>query len=129
MSGKEMRSELPTASDGTADEKPTGVLMENEDGAARDKGKAIKFKKMSSELPPHVLRPIDSESRSKSSPRAFQSYVINKLYCRNSNGTLSLALDRPLSTEHQRAAWLMSAQMFSVIIPWNNRLSCYLYTN
>ena len=117
---QDLEEKLSKDNDDDEDGEAGNSSEENEDNGARDKGKAIKFRKMRSELPPHVLHLIDTESRAKSSPRAFQSYVINKLYRRNSK--LSLALDRPSFTEHQRASWLTSAQRFSVIMHWNNRI-------
>ena len=74
---------------------------QSEDGAGRDKGKAVKYAKMRKDLPEHIRHLVEEESNRKANPRAFKTNLINKLYKREANGTLSLRLDQPIFQEHQ----------------------------
>ena len=67
----------------------------------RDKGKAIKFNKQRSQLPPHVLHLLEVQSQEASSPRAFKTQIINKLYKREKDGSLTLNLGDAIFREHE----------------------------
>ena len=64
----------------------------------RDKGKGVRFVKDRDTLPPHVLHLIDKESKGN---RQFKSIAINKLYERQSDGSLRLCLSDPIFREAQ----------------------------
>ena len=63
---------------------------------ARDKGKAQRYAKERDNLPQYVRVLIDEESRKSGHKRAWQSAAMNRLYSRQSDGSLSLNLSDPL---------------------------------
>ena len=72
---------------------------ESEESDHRDKGKAIKFRQMQKDLPPHILDLYEREAMSKSSPRAFRTNIINQLFTKLPTGRYSLNVDKPMFKE------------------------------
>ena len=65
----------------------------------RDKGKAIKFRQMQKELPPHIVDLCEKEALNKSSPRAFRTNLINQLFTKLPNGRYWLNVQKPMFRE------------------------------
>ena len=65
----------------------------------RDKGKAIKFRQMQKELPPHIIDLYEKEALNKSSPRAFRTQLINQLFTKLPSGRYRLNDDKPMFRE------------------------------
>ncbi|CAJ1421834.1 unnamed protein product [Effrenium voratum] len=57
---------------------------------------------MRASLPPHILNLYDAEAEKKSSPRAFRTQVINKLFKKLDNGRYELQTEAPMFTEAKR---------------------------
>ena len=74
------------------------------DEEQRDKGKALKYKKLkdSGALPEHVTHLIEVESKKASSSRQFKSWAINRLFSRAADGQLVLNLQDGLFQESQQ---------------------------
>ena len=70
-----------------------------DDDQNRDKGKAIKFRQMQKELPPHIVDLYEKEALNKSSPRAFRTNLINQLFTKLPNGRYRLNDDKPMFRE------------------------------
>ena len=87
--------------EGDGDEGDTDSVAEAGE-SKRDKGKAIKYAKMRSELPEFVIDLVEKQSAKSSSPRAFKTDIINRLFKRDAGGKLSLRLQDPVFAEHKR---------------------------
>ena len=68
----------------------------DDDDDHRDKGKAIKFRQMQKDLPPHIVDLYEKEALNKSSPRAFRTQLINQLFTKLPNGRYKLNDDKPM---------------------------------
>ena len=73
------------------------------DGESRDKGKALKYAKTKDPLPEHVVFLIDNEAQKATSPRAFKTAAINKLYQREPNGQYTLVYSRTFRKSTDKA--------------------------
>ena len=71
----------------------------DDDDDHRDKGKAIKFRQMQKDLPPHIVDLYEKEALNKSSPRAFRTQLINQLFTKLPNGRYRLNDDKPMFRE------------------------------
>ena len=87
-------AEAPPTMNATIDSLKAGV-----DETPRDKGKAQKYAKERENLPDYVKVLIEEESRKSGNARNFKSQAINKLYIRQSDGSLKLNLQDPLFQE------------------------------
>ena len=56
----------------------------DDDDDHRDKGKAIKFRQMQKDLPPHIVDLYEKEALNKSSPRAFRTQLSSSTNCSQS---------------------------------------------
>ncbi|CAJ1429134.1 unnamed protein product [Effrenium voratum] len=75
---------------------------DNYESDGRDKGKAIKYAKMKSELPHHIVDLVENESRKSAHPRDAKTQAINRLFRRMPGGRLELNVQDRLFTEHQK---------------------------
>ena len=68
---------------------------------SRDKGKALKYAKMkdAGSLPEHIVSLVESESKKAVSARQFKTMAINRLFRRDKDGQIQLAMDTGLFTE------------------------------
>eukprot|EP00439_Symbiodinium_sp_Y106_P026168 s8978_g3.t1 len=79
------------------------TTQEAQDGAQhRDKGKGIKYQRQKADLPGYVVALIEEETKKSSSPGAAKTNLINKLYRKEKDGTLSLQLSDPTFAEAQK---------------------------
>ena len=82
------------------------TTQEAQDGAQhRDKGKGIKYQRQKADLPGYVVALIEEETKKSSSPGAAKTNLINKLYRKEKDGTLSLQLSDPTFAEAQKVTW------------------------
>ena len=88
-----------TEDDGHDDNVDKKSEKSDDDDDHRDKGKAIKFRQMQKELPPHIIDLYEKEALNKSSPRAFRTQVINQLFTKLPNGRYKLNDDKPMFRE------------------------------
>ena len=97
---EDMRGGIKKAKTDDDDENQKNAENENESEESdhRDKGKAIKFRQMQKDLPPHILDLYEREAMSKSSPRA-RTNIINQLFTKLPTGTYSLNVDKPMFKE------------------------------
>ena len=68
---------------------------------SRDKGKALKYAKMkeAGSLPEHIVSLVESENKKAVSTRQFKTMAINRLFRRDSDGRITLAMASGLFTE------------------------------
>ena len=88
-----------TEDDGHDDNVDKKSEKSDDDDDHRDKGKAIKFRQMQKELPPHIIDLYEKEALNKSSPRAFRTQLINQLFTKLPNGRYKLNDDKPMFRE------------------------------
>ena len=88
-----------TEDDGHDDNVDKKSEKSDDDDDHRDKGKAIKFRQMQKELPPHIIDLYEKEALNKSSPRSFRTQLINQLFTKLPNGRYKLNDDKPMFRE------------------------------
>ena len=88
-----------TEDDGHDDNVDKKSEKSDDDDDHRDKGKAIKFRQMQKELPPHIIDLYEKEALNKSSPRAFRTQLINQLFTKLPSGRYRLNDDKPMFRE------------------------------
>ena len=77
-------------------------LPEEDFDDTRDKGKGQKFAKMFESLPDYVKTMYNEEAKKSGSCRAYRTRLVNSLFVRQPDGSLTTNLSAPMFEEYRR---------------------------